>query len=79
MQLTVEVETGWVPVIRYDTAHGGPHKHIFKRDGKERTQSLDIYYDEDLGYQQAIAMAFKDLEENWEACCVKFRRGVWPA
>jgi hypothetical protein len=78
VQLTVEMDTSWVPVIRYDTAHGSPHKHIYKRDGKERTQAVDIIYDGDLGYQQAAVMAFKDLEENWEAYCAKFRRGVWP-
>ncbi len=79
VQLTVETGGKWVPVIRYDTAHGSSHKHVYRKDGKGRTRAVDTTYDEALGYQQATEIAFEDLEENWETYCAKFRKGVWPA
>jgi hypothetical protein len=36
------VEGKWHKLVRYDTAHGLPHRHTFQADGSQRVQALHI-------------------------------------
>ena len=50
----------WVPVVRYDNAHGFAHKDLMKPGGsKEKILigSLDL--------NEALTLADKDIQENW--------------
>jgi hypothetical protein len=40
VQLEVRLDDTWCKVIRYDNAHGKPHRHTFYPDGSEITPSL---------------------------------------
>jgi hypothetical protein len=77
VQLTLEVRGVWVAAIRYDVAHGKPHKHVYRSDGGERTLPVDSTYDSDLGYSQAMSAAMKDVRENWRTYHRRFRGGEW--
>jgi hypothetical protein len=55
----------WVPVVRYDTAHGFAHcdrLHPYKPTEKTKMLAGD--------YKQALTVAMDDLESNW----VTYRR-----
>lgn len=50
----------WVPVVRYDTAHGFAHcdrLHPYDPAGKTETTSRD--------YNEALTLALQDLANNW--------------
>jgi hypothetical protein len=79
VQLSLEVDGVWMAVIRYDVAHGRPHKHVYRKDGAERTQSVDTTYDPNLGYSQAMSVAMKDVRDNWRTYRRKFSDGEWAA
>jgi hypothetical protein len=51
----------WVPVVRYDTAHGYAHKDLLRPDGTREKILLGIG---DLN--EALTLADKDSGENWE-------------
>ena len=63
MNLVVQLEVflgEWKPVVRYNYAHGFPHRDILFADGRKVKESVE---GRDLG---AIAtMAIQDLKANW--------------
>lgn len=64
LEFTVQYETKlrgqWVPVVRYDTAHGYAHQHILHVNGREEKKLMEI---ED--YNEALTLAENDLRDNW--------------
>jgi hypothetical protein len=57
-------------VIRFDTAHGGPHKDVLRPDGsKEYVQTF--YY---LDNNQGLTFALDDVDEHWEFYVERFRK-----
>lgn len=61
VQLEVFVKDKWLPVVRYDTAHGFAHKHLFHYSEKpEQTPLFTHNYDEALDFADA------DIKTNWE-------------
>lgn len=65
LEFTVQYETKvqgrWVPVVRYDTAHGYAHQHILHADGREDKKHMEIE-----NYNEALTMAEDDLRRNWQ-------------
>jgi hypothetical protein len=65
MQFMVQYETyvegEWLPVVRYDTAHGFPHVDRIRADGTVEKIPL---LTGDLG--EALTFADQDIDENWE-------------
>ena len=51
----------WLPVVRYDTAHGFAHRDRLHPDGSVEKTPLPI---ED--YRQALNYAEADLKDQWE-------------
>lgn len=54
-------EDGWNELIRYNYAHGRPHKDIIFKDGRKEKEWLEIFDLKDL-----ISYAEKDIKENWK-------------
>ena len=53
---------GWIPVIRYDTAHGFAHRDTMRPDrGAEKSEISVRSYKEGLNY------AIDDLKANWQS------------
>ena len=59
IQLEVEVNARWLPVIRYDCAHGFAHAHFYPLHGDPRREDIPLPYDE------ALTLADEDINTNW--------------
>ena len=54
-------EGKWVPVVRYDTAHGYAHKDLLNPDGTKEKIFLGA-----ADLNEALTLADIDINENWE-------------
>jgi len=70
MQLEVEVGDAWVPVVRYDTAHGVPHVHRYETMTHASRQTLEMPAGE------ALTLAQEDLAQNWSLYRDEFVRRI---
>ncbi len=61
VQYETLIEKKWVPIVRYDNAHGYAHKDLLKPGGGKEKIFLGIG---DLN--QALTFADKDVNENWK-------------
>lgn len=65
VNLVVQLETflgDWVPVVRYNYAHGFPHRDLLFADGRKLKEPVE---DRDLG--RIATRAIEDLKKNWLA------------
>jgi len=69
IQLELEVENEWRPVIRYDTAHGFVHVDRFTRRGKRTKERLSLTRGE------ALTRAERDIKQNWAVYRERFLSG----
>lgn len=69
VQLEVELQDEWRPVIRYDTAHGFVHIDGFTRQGKVSKERLG------LTRAEALTRAERDIKQNWAMYRERFLRG----
>ena len=71
ISFTVQYETlwqgRWLPVVRYDTAHGFAHRDLYDVQGKAIKTPLFI-----LNYNQALTFAESDLKANWQVYRERF-------
>ncbi len=61
VQYETKVQDRWVPVIRYDTAHGFAHKDILNPDGTCEKILLG-----NISYNELLTLVDKDINENWQ-------------
>lgn len=66
------VEKGWTPAIRYDCAHGTPHRHEYRKDGERRREVLEG------DYASVLNQAILTVQSSWEIWYKNFMRGMWP-
>jgi len=59
VQLEIEHEGRWQPVIRYDTAHGFTHCDRYRRNGSVVKTELN------LPYSEARTFAEVDIRKHW--------------
>ncbi len=60
IQYETYINNKWVPVVRYDCAHGFFHRDIMNPDGTQDKESISI----DM-LEVAIDYAEQDLKDNW--------------
>ena len=72
VQLEVELEGKWKPVIRYDCSHDFAHIDRYNNKGKK---IKEIIY---LTYEESLTLADEDININWELYKEKFLRGEHP-
>lgn len=72
LQLEIDIEGEWRPVVRYDTVHGSAHIDRFSLRGEPRKEWLGG------GFAEALTRADRDLKQNWEAYRERFLRGEYP-
>ena len=74
ISFTVQFETlwkgEWLPVVRYDTAHGFAHRDLYDIQGRVTKIPLFI-----LNYNQALTFAELDLKANWQVYRGRFTKG----
>jgi len=61
VQYEILSENKWVPLVRYDTAHGYAHKDLINPDG-----SKEKIFIGEANLNEALTLADKDINENWE-------------
>jgi hypothetical protein len=59
IQLDVRLKGRWSPVIRYDSAHGQAHRHVYRGRKKSTREALHL----DLA--DALTFAEGDMKQNW--------------
>jgi hypothetical protein len=60
VQYGTRVHDKWLPVVRFDTAHGYAHKDLLNPDGtKDKTLMGEVSYNE------LLSEADKDINQNW--------------
>jgi len=62
IQLEIFVDEEWYPVVRYDTAHGKPHRDILHPNGGQTKNWFEGYEVADV-----LTIGQKDIMENWLA------------
>lgn len=73
VQLEVEVEEGvWKPVIRYDCAHDFAHRDRYNLQGDSDKDELP------LNYMEALDLADRDINANWDIYQERFLQGDFP-
>ena len=70
VKLELELEGGIHEVIRYDAAHGGPHKDVLMPDGSK----YDVVPYHNLGIDEGFTFAVSDIKENWAFYTERFLR-----
>ncbi len=71
VQLEVEMDGEWQPVIRYDCSHD--FAHIDRYNIKGRKEKEVIY----LPYEDSLTLADDDININWELYKEKFFKGEY--
>lgn len=62
IQLEIFVDKEWYAVVRYDTAHGKPHRDILHPNGEQTKDWFEGYSVEDV-----LTIGQKDIMDNWLA------------
>ena len=60
IQYEAYITAKWHPILRYDTAHGQPHRDILHADG---TQTKEIY--SHYSNAEVLTIGQRDIIENW--------------
>jgi hypothetical protein len=68
VQLEVELQGVWLPVVRYDMAHGQAHVNLYETPRRKTKQFLE------LSPAEAMTLADEDIKENWETYQQEFFR-----
>ena len=69
IQLEILVDEEWHPVVRYDTAHGKPHRDILHPNGDQTKDWFEGYSVADV-----LTIGQKDIMENWTAYRKRFMK-----
>ena len=71
IQLEILVADEWYPIVRYDTAHGKPHRDILAPYGE---QSKDWF--EGYSVADVLTIGQKDIMDNWSAYRDRFIKEI---
>ncbi len=71
VQLETFVEGKWLPVVRYDTAHGFVHRDLLDKHGHAVKTPL---FNQD--FNDALTFAENDLKTNWSSYRERFLEGI---
>ena len=70
VKLVLSVDKKYYEIIRFDSAHGCPHKDILDEMG---AVARKIWF-ESLDNQQGLDMAVKDTKDNYELYIQRFKK-----
>ena len=69
IQYEAEINGKWYEIVRYDTAHGRPHKDVLHPNGTETKEEFRYYSNaEVLSYGQ------NDIRKNWKRHRTQFEK-----
>ena len=67
IQFEIFVDGNWQAVVRYDTAHGHPHRDILRPGGKQIKEWFEGYSVADV-----LTIGQRDILKNWSAYRASF-------
>lgn len=67
IQLEVFIDKEWSAVVRYDTAHGKPHRDMLHPDGEQTKDWFEGY-----SVAEVLTIGQKDIMENWSVYRERF-------
>ena len=73
VQYLATIDATWHPVVRFDTAHGGPHIDILSPAGRKETRDL-----KGMDNRDALTYALSDIDRRWEFYRQRYRRELEP-
>lgn len=62
IQYEAFIDNNWHPIVRYDTAHGKPHRDILHPDGSEMKEWFTLYSKAEI-----LTVGQRDIVENWQS------------
>ncbi len=71
VQYEILFENKWMPVVRYDTAHGYTHKDLINPDGSKEKIFIGV-----ADLNDALTLADRDINENWTRYKDRFFRRI---
>ncbi len=69
IQYEAWIDGEWRTIVRYDTAHGKPHRDVLHPDGTETKEWFTLYNN-----AETLTIGQRDLTENWQAYRDTFER-----
>jgi hypothetical protein len=73
VQYEIYHKNKWMPVVRYDTAHGYAHKDLLNPDGTQEKIFIGV-----ADFNDALTVADRDIDENWVRYRERFLRRMKP-
>jgi hypothetical protein len=67
VQLEILTEETWLPIVRYDAAHGFAHRDVYETRTRKRKERLEL----DLA--DALTLADRNIDRNWRRYVEAFR------
>jgi hypothetical protein len=71
IQYEALIEGKWQPIIRYDSAHGKPHKDTLHPDGSGTKEWFTLYSN-----AEALTIGQRDIMENWSIYRAEYEREI---
>jgi len=69
IQYEALIDGEWVSVLRYDTAHGHPHRDTIHSDGSETKEWFNMY-----SSAEVLTFGQRDIMENWSLYRQQFEK-----
>jgi len=69
IQYEAEIGGQWREVVRYDTAHGSPHRDTLHPDGSETKELFEHYTN-----AQVLTIGQNDIRRNWRRYREQYER-----
>jgi hypothetical protein len=74
IQYEAEISGVWREIIRYDTAHGKPHKDILHPAGTESKEYFELYT-----HAEVLTFGQNDIRKNWKTYRQRFEKDMRTA
>lgn len=71
IQYELFINGQWHPVLRYDTAHGHPHRDILHPDG---TQTKEMF--QNYSNAEVLTIGQRDIIENWQIYQTAYQKEI---
>jgi len=69
IQFEALIDEKWNPIVRYDTAHGKPHRDLMHADEPETKEYFSIY-----SLAEVLTIGQRDIMDNWLSYRQKFEQ-----
>ncbi|GAB4448595.1 MAG: hypothetical protein Fur0044_44270 [Anaerolineae bacterium] len=73
IQYEAYIDGKWQAIVRYDTAHGRPHKDMLHPDGSQ--DKVEFY-----GYarEEVLTLGERDIKANWQRYRAEYQQEMAP-